>query len=171
MHRNRLTVGQFREGAHVSVGKVISIHIIGAAGDTPRSIQSALAVPGRGLEGDRYFSHIGTYSDTPGTGRDLTLIESEQIEGIQREYGITIAPGASRRNITTSGVSLNELVDRDFKIGEITVRGMRLCEPCAYLAGLIGNPEALKALVHRGGLRCDILTEGTIRVGDAITPS
>ena len=150
-------------------GRVISIHIVATAGAAPKSIDSVRAVPGRGLEGDRYFSHMGTCSDTPGTGRDLTLIESEQIEGIQREYGIKIAPGGSRRNITTLGISLNNLVDKEFKIGEVTVRGMRLCEPCAYVAGLIGDPEALKALVHRGGLRCDIVTEGTICAGDAIT--
>lgn len=149
-------------------GKVISIHIVAAAGSTPEGIDSARAVPGRGLEGDRYFSHTGTYSDTPGTGRDLTLIESEQIAGIEGEYGIKIGPGESRRNITTLGISLNELVDREFRIGEVTVRGMRLCEPCAYVAGLIGHPDALKALVHRGGLRCDIVTEGTVRVGDTV---
>lgn len=149
-------------------GKVISIHIVAAAGRTPKSIDSARAAPGRGLEGDRYFSHTGTYSDTPGTGRDLTLIESEQIAGIEREYDIKIEPGESRRNITTFGISLNELVDREFRIGEVTVRGTRLCEPCAYVAGLIGHPDVLKALVHRGGLRCDIVTEGTIRVGDTI---
>lgn len=149
-------------------GKVISIYIAAAAGGAPKSIESARAVPGRGLEGDRYFAHTGTYSDTPGTGRDITLIESEQIEGIEREYGIKIGPGESRRNITTLGVSLNDLVDKEFKVGEVAVRGMRLCEPCEYVAGLIGDPKALKALVHRGGLRCDILTEGTIRVGDTI---
>jgi MOSC domain-containing protein YiiM len=152
-------------------GKVISIHIVEAAGGVPRSIDSVRAVPGRGLEGDRYFSQTGTYSDTPGTGRDLTLIESEQIDLIELEHGIRIPPGASRRNLTTLGISLNDLVDKEFRVGEVTVRGTRLCEPCAYVAGLIGNPDALEALVHRGGLRCDILTEGTIRVGDVITLS
>ena len=127
------------------------------------------AVPGRGLEGDRYFSHTGTYSDTPGTGRDLTLIEIEQLDGIEREHGIKLEPGQSRRNLTTRGVSLNDLVDKEFKVGEVIVRGTRLCEPCAYLEDLIGDPGALKALVHRAGLRCDIVSEGTINAGDAIS--
>lgn len=150
-------------------GEVVTIHVADAAGDTMKSIDSVYAVPGRGLAGDRYFAHTGTYSDTPGTGRDLTLIEVEQIELVEREFGIKIGPGESRRNITTRGISLNDLVDKEFKVGEVVVRGTRLCEPCAYVAGLIGDPEVLKALVHRGGLRCDIVTEGTIRVGDAIT--
>ncbi len=152
-------------------GRIVSIHVADAAGGVMKSVQAVRAVPGRGLEGDRYFARTGTYSDTPGTGRDLTLIESEQIEGIEREYGIKIGPGESRRNVTTVGVSLNDLVDTEFKVGEVLVLGMRLCEPCDYVAGLIGDPEALRALVHRGGLRCDILAEGTIRVGDPIGPA
>ena len=154
--------------SQMTPGTVVSIHVTDVAGGTMKSVPSVHAQPGKGLEGDRYFARTGTYSDTPGTGRDLTLIESEQIEGIEREYGIKIGTGESRRNITTVGISLNDLVDKEFKVGEAVVRGMRLCEPCAYVAGLIGDPEALKALVHRGGLRCDILTEGTIRVGDTI---
>jgi len=150
-------------------GRIVSIHVTGSAGQAMKAVQTVRAVPGRGLEGDRYFAGTGKYSETPGTGRDLTLIESEQIEGIELEYGIKIGPGESRRNVTTSGVSLNELLDQEFTVGGVRVRGMRLCEPCEYVAGLIGDPGALKALVHRGGLRCDILTEGTISVGDAIT--
>jgi MOSC domain-containing protein YiiM len=152
----------------VADGRIVSIHVTDAAGGAMKAVHAARAMPGRGLEGDRYFAHTGTYSDTPGTGRDLTLIESEQIEGIEREFGIKIGPGESRRNVTTVGVSLNELVDKEFRVGEVLVRGMRLCEPCEYVAGLIGDPGALKALVHRGGLRCDILTEGTLSVGDLI---
>jgi len=149
-------------------GKVEFIHIAEAAGGTVKGLDSVRAVPGRGLEGDRYFAHSGTYSDTPGTGRDLTLIEGEQIEGIEREFGIKIGPGESRRNVTTRGISLNDLVDKQFKVGEVVVRGTRLCEPCAYMADLIGEPGALKALVHRGGLRCDIVKGGVIRRGDSV---
>jgi MOSC domain-containing protein YiiM len=150
---------------------VVSIHIAEAASGALKSLDAVHAVPGKGLEGDRYFTHTGTYSDTPGSGRDLTLIESEQLEGIEREHGIKIGPGESRRNLMTRGVSLNDLVDKEFTVGAVTVRGTRLCEPCAYLAETLGNPAALKALVHRAGLRCDIVTEGTINVGDPIVVS
>ncbi len=70
-------------------GRVVSIHVAAGAAGAMKAVPTARAVPGRGLEGDRYFAHTGTYSDTPGTGRDLTLIESEQIEGIEREYILT----------------------------------------------------------------------------------
>ena len=151
-----------------TAGRVLSIHITPKAEAPMVSVNEVRAVPGRGLEGDRYFEHTGTYSDTPGTGRDITLVASEAIEQIARDKGITLGPGDTRRNITTTGVDLDSLVDAEFSIGEVRVLGMRLCEPCDYLEGLVGQPGTLKALVRRGGLRCDILHEGTIRVGDEI---
>jgi MOSC domain-containing protein YiiM len=160
-----------REEQTMPEATVISIHIAETASGALKSLDSVRAVPGKGLEGDRYFAHRGTYSDTPGSGRDLTLVESEQLEAIEREHGIKLGPGESRRNLMTRGVSLNDLVDKEFSVGGVVVRGTRLCEPCAYLAEQIGNPAALRALVHRAGLRCDIVTEGTISVGDAIVVS
>lgn len=151
-----------------ATGRVVSIHVSPKAEAPMAAVNEVCAVPGRGLEGDRYFQHTGTYSDTPGTGRDVTLVASEAITDIERDHGIRLRPGDTRRNITTTGVDLNTLVDVEFSIGEVRVLGMRLCEPCEYLEGLVGQKGTLKALVHRGGLRCDILREGTIHVGDEI---
>lgn len=134
-----------------------------------QAVPQARAVPGRGLEGDRYFAKTGTYSDRPGTGRELTLVESETVEALEREYGVKLSPGETRRNITTRGVAVNHLVDREFRVGEVRLRGVRLCEPCAHLQSLT-HEKVLPGLVHRGGLRCDILTEGVIRAGDTIEP-
>jgi MOSC domain-containing protein YiiM len=150
-------------------GEVVHIHITPRAEGTPAAVDAVRAEAGKGLEGDRYFDHTGTYSDTPGTGREVTLIESETIAAVEAEFGVKLAPGQSRRNITTRGVSLNELVDREFRVGEVVLRGMRLCEPCDYLEKTVGQPGTLKALVHRGGLRCDIVSGGTISVGDEIS--
>lgn len=150
-------------------GEVISIHIAPKAEAPMQSVDEVSAEPGLGLAGDRYHAHTGTYSETPGTGRDVTLIASEQIELVAQQQGIQLSPGESRRNITTRGVDLNVLVDREFRVGEVTLRGMRLCEPCEYLQGHTGKPGLTKALVHRGGLRADIVRGGTIRVGDKIT--
>ena len=149
-------------------GEVISIHIAPKAEAAPVAVAEVNAVPGKGLKGDRYAEKIGTWSDTPGTGREVTLIESEQIEALEREFGVRLAPGESRRNITTRGVALNDLVDKEFRVGDVVLRGMRLAEPCAHLQRLIGQEAALKGLVHRGGLRCDIVSGGTIRVGDVV---
>lgn len=149
--------------------KVISIHIASKAEAEMTPVDEVRAEPGLGLAGDRYHAHTGTYSETPGTGRDVTFIASEAIELIANEHGIGLSPGQSRRNITTRGIDLNALVDREFSVGEVVLRGMRLCEPCEYLQEHTAKPGLTKALVHRGGLRADIVKGGTIRVGDEIT--
>ncbi|HLH26375.1 MAG TPA: MOSC domain-containing protein [Chloroflexota bacterium] len=148
-------------------GVVVSIHLAPAAGAAPTPVEAARAVPGKGLEGDRYFAGAGTYSRLAGTGRALTLIEDEALEALLDEGGIELAPGASRRNVVTRGVPLNHLVNREFYVGAVRLRGMRLCEPCAYLERLT-QAGVRRALVHRGGLRADIVSEGVIHVGDTV---
>ena len=152
-------------------GEVVSIHIAVKAQATPLGVTEVHAEPRRGLEGDRYFAKTGTYSETPGTGRDVTLIESEALQAITAETGIRLEPGESRRNITTRGIALNHLVGQEFRVGDVVLRGTRLCEPCDYLQKHTGNPGLLEALLHRGGLRCDIVGSGVIRVGDPIVVS
>ena len=78
-----------------------------------------------------------------------------------------VAPGETRRNVVTRNVALNHLVGREFQLGNVKVRGIRLCEPCEHLEGIVGRP-VIKGLRHRGGLRAQILTEGLIRVGDPV---
>jgi MOSC domain-containing protein YiiM len=148
---------------------VVHIHISPKAEQPMVAVNEVRAEPGRGLEGDRYAEHLGTYSETPGSGREVTLIASEELALAARKHGVKLAPGESRRNITTRGVDLNALVEREFRVGEVVLRGTRLCEPCEYLQGLTGQDGLLKALVHRGGLRCDIVRGGTIHVGDEIS--
>jgi MOSC domain-containing protein YiiM len=151
-------------------GSVVAIHIAAEAAKPLDGVPEVRAIPGRGLEGDRYFNHVGTYSKTPGSGREVTLIEAEAMEALAREEGIDLPPGASRRNITTRGVPLNHLVGRRFLVGEVLLQGTRLCEPCTHLEGLT-RKGVLSGLVHRGGLRATILTGGTIRPGDIVIPA
>ncbi len=148
-------------------GEVVAIHVAAAAKGPMVSVTEVRAVPGKGLEGDRYFSKVGTYSNNPGSGRDVTLIEVEAIEALKRDYGIELPPADSRRNIATRGVPLNHLVGRDFKVGEVTLRGVRLCEPCSHLEKL-SRKEVQRGLIHRGGLRAHIIYGGMIRAGDPV---
>jgi len=150
-------------------GKVISINIAAAAEAPMQSISEARAIPGRGLEGDRYFNHEGTFSQ-PQADRELTLIEAEAIEAMKRELDVDYGLGDSRRNVVTRGVPLNHLVGKEFWIGEVKVRGLRLCEPCSHLQKL-SHEKVLPGLVHRGGLRAQILIEGMIRVSELIKES
>ena len=147
-------------------GSVVSIHIAPAAEEPMAAVTEVEAVPGKGLAGDRYYQQTGTFS-IPQPDRELTLIESEAIEAFTSELGIEYAAAAARRNVVTRGVPLNHLVGREFQIGAIRVRGLKLCEPCAHLAR-ISAKAVLPGLVHRGGLRAQILSEGVIRPGDSI---
>jgi len=148
-------------------GKVEGIFITDSAGQSMRPRDEVLAVAGRGLEGDRYSTRKGNYSERPGGGRELTLIETEVLEALATERGIELDPRESRRNVATRGVRLNDLVGKRFRVGPLLCEGIRLCEPCTYLEGLTGKPIN-EPLVHRAGLRADILEGGTLRVGDAV---
>jgi MOSC domain-containing protein YiiM len=132
-----------------------------------KSVPQVQAVAGKGLEGDRYAAKLGTYSNDPGSGRDVTLIDAEAVEALKRDYDVELDPGQSRRNIVTRDVSLNHLVGKDFCVGEVMLRGTRLCEPCSHMESLTVK-GALRGLIHRGGLRAEIVKGGTIRVGDGI---
>jgi MOSC domain-containing protein YiiM len=136
-----------------------------------RARADARAVPGKGLEGDRYFLGLGTFSPKPPKADfELTLIESEKIEAFARvclERGLIFTSLHARRNIVTKGIDLNELVGQEFLVGDVRIRGIRLCEPCSYLAK-ITFPETLSGLVHKAGLRAQIVSEGVIHVGDSI---
>ena len=157
-------------------GTVVSIHVASEESGQMKCITEVRAVPGRGLEGDRYFTGTGFYSKKSSFGgREVTLIEIESVEALFRgvlnaegeRLGISLTAADTRRNIATSGVPLNHLVDREFHVGAVLMRGMRLCEPCKHLEDLTQH-GVVSGLIHRGGLRAQILTEGLIRVGDAI---
>ena len=151
----------------MSTGKVESIYVAADAAATPKPVAQAVAIPGVGLEGDRYALKLGKfYKPTP--DHELTLIEAEAIEALRRDYQVELAVGDARRNIVTRDVALNHLVGKEFSGGDVRLRGIRLCEPCDYLQKLTGKP-LIKGLLHRGGLRAQILTQGAIRVGDKIS--
>ncbi len=149
-------------GTPIGVGAVAAVLVAPAAEAELVHVDSVEAVAGRGLAGDRYERGAGTFN-APGRGYQLTLVEAEVLD----EIGL--AWPAARRNIVSIGVSLNPLVGERFRVGTVECVGRRLAEPCAHLEKL-ARPGLLRPLVHRGGLRADILTSGTISVGDEIAP-
>jgi MOSC domain-containing protein YiiM len=154
----------------LNLGIVEGIYIAPARGEPTEFIERIHLVPGKGIEGDRYFYLPGLTDPHRKPGLELTLIEIEAIEAICKEDGIKITPDQTRRNIVTRGVSLNELVGKVFSIGDIQLRGIRLCEPCNYLANRT-DPRIVQSMAHRGGLRAEIITDGIIHLNDAITTS
>jgi MOSC domain-containing protein YiiM len=134
-----------------------------------QQIATARAIPGRGLEGDRYASSVGTFTPRSGhgVGYDLTLIEAEVLDELTLTDGHRLGYAEARRNIVTRGIDLNTLVGQRFRVGDVECIGRRLCEPCAHLERLT-HSGVLRKLIHRGGLRADILTAGNITVGAII---
>jgi hypothetical protein len=149
-------------GAAHGAGSVAGILVAPAAEASMVRVETARAVEGRGLEGDRYHDGRGTFSG-PGRGYQLTLVEAEVLEEIGLPWE------QARRNIITSGADLNALVGRRFTVGEVQCIGRRLAEPCSHLERLSG-PGILRPLVHRGGLRADILSSGVVVTGDRLVP-
>jgi len=147
-------------------GVIDAIYIAAQAQQPTVSVEQVEATPGVGLHGDRYAEKQGTFFK-PLPDYELTLIEAEALEAMKREYDIDLSAGNARRNLVTRGVPLNHLVGREFSIGEVKIRGIRLCEPCSHLQALTKLP-VIKGLRHRGGLRAQILSAGTIHVGDPI---
>jgi MOSC domain-containing protein YiiM len=146
--------------------QVAAIFTAAKAGEPMQSVEVIEAVAGRGIVGDRKFRDGGGgKKDEP--DREITLIESEAVEGVNRDYPLRVEAHETRRNILTRGVALNHLVGREFTVGKVRLRGLRLCEPCGHLESMT-RKGVMRALLHRGGLRAQILQGGAIKVGDAI---
>ena len=158
-----LDLGRVGEAPGTARPGVVAGLLVAPEAEAPLvAVESTVAIAGHGLEGDRYAVGRGTFSG-PGRGYQLTLVEAETLD----ELGVSWE--RARRNVVTRGVGLNALVGRPFRVGEAECVGRRLCEPCAHLERVSG-PGLLRPLVHRGGLRADILTGGTIAVGDDVVP-
>jgi MOSC domain-containing protein YiiM len=146
-------------------GQLLAIHLHGPKGEDLRPVEMTHAEPGHGLEGDRYRRN----GSAGRPDQEVTLIEVEALEALARECAIKIEPLKARRNLLTRGVPLNHLVGRKFTIGDVVLRGLRLCEPCDHLEGL--TVKGIKdGLHHRGGLRAEVVQAGTLRPGAVIRP-
>jgi MOSC domain-containing protein YiiM len=147
-------------------GKLVAIYTAAGEGAPMQVHEAIAAIAGTGLAGDRYAAKVGSWSEKPGDGREVTPIAREGIAAANDE-GVTVGEHETRRNLVTEGVDLGELVGRTFRVGDVVMRGVRDCPPCTYLEGLT-RPGVMGALKGRGGLRADIVSAGTLRVGDKI---
>jgi hypothetical protein len=147
-------------GDDTRAGSVAGL-LLAAAAEAPLvRVDRVVALAGKGLEGDRYAAGRGTFSG-PGRGYQLTLVEADALDAVPLSWE------QARRNIVTRGIGLNALVGRRFRVGAVECVGRRLAEPCAHLERL-ARPGLLRPLVHRAGLRADVLAGGTIEVGDEV---
>jgi len=150
-------------------GKIAGIYITGEASIPMVGVKSAVAIAGKGLDGDRYAAGVGFYSPNPTTegARELTLIEQESIEALRTHDGVVIGDAETRRNVVTRDVRLKGMLGKRFTIGAVVCEGVRDCPPCEHLDELTGK-KLMPLLVRTGGLRARIVEGGTISVGDLI---
>lgn len=150
-------------------GSVQAIAVAAHATADMHTVDHVRALAGQGLEGDRYAAKAGTFTPANDTARgyDLTLIEAEVLDGLTLPEGGSLGYAEARRNLITREISLNSLVGRRFRVGDVECLGQRLCEPCSHLERLTAE-GVLRGLIHRGGLRADVLSDGEITTGDVI---
>lgn len=151
-------------------GTLETIFVAPTAGAPMHSVQTVRAEPGRGLEGDRYWKGEGAFSRWSGPRREVTLISAEALADAELAFDVALSDGEHRRNLVVRGVPLTDLVKQVFEIGEVRLRGVRICAPCKYLVRVSGQAAIFDALVRRGGLRAEVLVEGAISVGDSVRP-
>jgi MOSC domain-containing protein YiiM len=145
-------------------GRVEAIFLSPDHGQLPAPVERVYARAGRGLKGNRYYWEDGMAPP----GAAVTLIAAEAVEAVASEGDVSVEPAATRRNVLTRGIDVNELVGKRFRIGEVECEGIELCEPCTTLEGMT-QPGVIKAFVHRCGLNADILSDGEISIGDPVT--
>ncbi len=148
-------------------GDVVALYVAPTASEPMQTRQEATFVEGRGIEGDRCYLQGAAVSDDEEPAYEVTLIESEAIESLQRETKVPVSAEALRRHIVTRGFSVNHLVDHEFQVGEVRLRGLSLYEPSPQLMEDVGHKIAV-SMMHRGGLVAQILSSGVVRVGDLI---
>lgn len=150
-------------------GMLLHIHTTGAMREPMRAHQTARLIVGVGIEGDRYATGLGKYSDMPDV-REVTLIEQETLIALARDHDTELSVDEHRRNLTTAGVALNHLVGKRFRVGAVVLEGGRLNTPCRYL-DMVTRKTVFELMTHRSGLNCRIIEGGDIHVGDPISPA
>lgn len=150
-------------------GRVEAIALTKRATGEMHTVERAKALANRGLDGDRYAAKAGTFTPANDTARgyDLTLIEAEVLDSLTLPEGRSLGYAEARRNVVTRGIDLNALVGRRFRVGDMECLGQRLCEPCSHLERLT-TKGTLRGLIHRGGLRADVLSDGEVTTGALI---
>ena len=147
-------------------GRVVSIHIAPRSAEPMVSVPEARAFADRGLEGDRFLRDSWSAANRP--DKAVTLIEEETLRAAAAELGTEVFADRTRRNIVTRGVPLLDLLHKEFTIGGVLMRGLRLFEPCGHLERVSKVPGIFRALERRSGLKAAILSDGVIRIGDRI---
>jgi hypothetical protein len=151
-------------------GKIVKLLISKDPKSAMLNVNQIVLEAGKGIFGDRYYNQEGTFSNKGEIepDRDVTLIEIEKIDALNKEHNLNITAEDLRRNIVVSNCDLNSLVDKEFQIGEVVLKGLRLCEPCKYLSDKLNEKKVLSEMVHKAGLRAQIIKSGSIDLNSQV---
>ena len=151
-------------------GKIVKLLISKDTQSDMLNVNQIVLEIGKGIFGDRYYNQEGTFSNKGEIepDRDVTLIEIEKIDALNKENDLNITAEDFRRNIVVSNCDLNSLVGKEFQIGEVVLKGLRLCEPCKYLSNKLDNEKVLSQMVHKAGLRAQIIKGGSIDLNSQV---
>ena len=151
-------------------GKIVKLLISKDPKSAMLNVNQIVLEAGKGIFGDRYYNQEGTFSNKGEIepDRDVTLIEIEKIDALNKEHNLDITAEDFRRNIVVSNCDLNSLVGKEFQIGEVVLKGLRLCEPCKYLSNKLDNEKVLSQMVHKAGLRAQIIKGGSIDLNSQV---
>jgi MOSC domain-containing protein YiiM len=145
-------------------GRVVEINVAAEHGAPTHPVESIDVLPGQGIVGERHFLAEPAKRD----GNDLTLVDRAAVEAFVSETEIPLTAAETRRNVVTEDVDLNALVGKRFRVGQVECYGVVLCEPCSYLEGLLEKPGVLRGMTHRAGLNADVLSAGSVALGDEL---
>jgi MOSC domain-containing protein YiiM len=152
-----------------SPGRLAEIWLAPTAAAPMRRVASAAALPGLGLEGDRYALGGGTWAEYPQLEKQVTLVDAEAVAAVAREVGAPLTPGDTRRNLVTTGIDLPALVGRWFAVGDVLLFGAKRCPPCTHLERLTGV-RLVRAMAARGGINAGVFAGGRLAEGDVVRP-
>lgn len=128
---------------------------------------------GHGAVGDRYAGRPAHRQAA------VTLIAVEAMEHVAEVLGLPAVPDPllTRRTVVLRGADVDALArtrDRpgaEFSLdsggGPVRFRAHRPAHPCAWMDVVLA-PGAFRALRGRGGVRCEPLSDGTLRTGPAV---
>lgn len=147
-------------------GKIVKLLISKDTKSPMQNVNQIILEKGKGIFGDRYYYQIGTFSNKGKVepDREVTLIEKEKIDAFNLDFEQNMSYEDFRRNIVISNCDLNSLVDKEFQIGDVILKGIRLCEPCKYLSEQLNNEKILSKMTNKTGLRAQIIRGGSINM-------
>ena len=144
------------------MGKIEAINITNISEENTFYVNQAILEKGKGIVNDRYYENFKEKKE------QVTLINLEDIDNFNNEIEQNIDAKDFRRNIIVSGINLNELIDKKIKVNEIILKIHEICQPCKFLQDRLKIPGLVKMLVNKSGVRAEILSSGSLSVGDVI---